>query len=257
MVTWYYILAALFGLVFGSFANVLILRDKRRLSILTGRSECPHCKHPLAWYDLLPVLSFMWLGGKCRYCKKKISWQYPLVELLSAALAVFSLWYGWFDRGNFWLSVMLFLTLLLFLVIAGIDLIYMEVPLDYVVVIGVLGGLSMLLSHELSWLSVGLGILSGAVAVAIVLYGWRLLFKQDGMGVGDIWIAGAIGALVGYPQVFVALMLGVFSGALVGILFLIQSRNNLKKAIPFGPFLYLGLILTLVWGVAILKWYML
>lgn len=253
----YYFWAAIAGLCLGSFLNVVALRDQKRGSIVKGRSECPHCKHMLAWYDLFPVLSYVTLAGRCRYCKKPISWRYPLVEVLSSALTVFVLWYAVIQQGSWWLFVGLLISLCLLLVVSMIDLASLEVPLEYVVIAGVIGGGSMLLAHQLSLNDLLWGLLAGAGSIAFVLYGWKLLFKQDGMGVGDIWLAGAIGAIVGYPLIITALVGAVFSGAIIGVLLLGLQKKGLASPLPFGPFLLLGLIIALIWGQSIIKWYIL
>lgn len=255
--SFFYLIAALFGLVFGSFANVLVVRDGSRKSILTGRSHCPECRHTLAWYDLFPLLSYLFLLGKCRYCKTKISPQYPLMELATAALAVFSVWFGWVYWGSIATAILIFFASLLFLVVSVIDLRTLEVPLDYVCLAGILGGASFLTSGLHTWTDLFYGILLGGGAIALVLYGWRLVFKEDGMGVGDIWIAAAVGATVGYPKVIVALLTAVFTGAIIGILFMAVRRKGLHTALPFGPFLFWGMFIALVWGSRLIHWYLL
>lgn len=245
-----YWIAALFGLIFGSFANVLILRDNRRRSILTGRSECPHCKHELAWYELIPVVSFVIQGGKCRACRKPISWQYPLVELAAAGLAVLAFQIGYIDHANALGAVLLFASLLLFLVMSGIDIRTQTVWPEYTVIAGLLGGLSYLYPNYQV-----LGAVVGAGSLLLVSAIWKVLFKQDGMGEGDAWIAGAIGLIVGYPLILVALFGAIFSGALSGVLAIAGKKGSLEARIPFGPFLFLGLLIALLWGNQLIAWY--
>jgi prepilin signal peptidase PulO-like enzyme (type II secretory pathway) len=256
-ITLFYILIALLGLVFGSFINVVALRDHKRKTIVTGRSFCPHCKHTLAWHDLIPLVSFVVLGGKCRYCKKPISIRYPLVELTMSALAVFAGWYGFIQRDSLVLVAFLALCLGMFLVLSLIDLGSMEVPVEYVAVAGILGSIAVVASHVLTFVASLEGALLGGGAIAAVVYGWRFAFHQDGMGEGDIWIAAAIGAVVGAPMVLVSLMIAVFTGAIVGIGMLGVSKGSMKTAIPFGPFLFIGLLGSLIWGQTVLSWYIL
>ena len=253
----YYLWGLVFGLIFGSFANVLIARDKARASIWKGRSRCPHCHHPLAWYDLIPVASFVLLAGRCRYCRRPISRQYPLVELAVAALALLSIRYGLIDRGSLVLTAGLFTAGLLLVVVSVIDILTMEVPLEYCLAAGAIGGGAMLASHSLTIAQAGWGVVAGAGTLAAVLYGWKLLFHQDGMGAGDIWLAGSLGAVVGYPLVWVSLMAAVMLGAFVGIGMLMASRGTLKTPIPFGPFLFLGALLSLQVGQMVIDWYIL
>ncbi|CAN5176906.1 A24 family peptidase [soil metagenome] len=237
---------AIFGLVFGSFANVLILRDTRRKSILTDRSACPHCKHVLTWYELFPVFSWLIQGGKCRSCKKPISVQYPLVELFSALLAVLAVY---LIPDNLFQASLLFASLLIMLVVSVIDLRTQMVPVEYVVASGILGAASLVGDRQLIGLLVGAGLLLG------ITYGWKLLFKQEGMGEGDSWIAGALGLIVGYPLIVPALVVAVFSGAFGGVVALLLTKQNLEARIPFGPFLFIGLLASLVWGDVLLTWY--
>lgn len=252
-----YLYAVIFGLIMGSFLNVLVVRDGKRKSIITGRSECPSCKHVLAWYELIPIVSFLMQGAKCRSCKKPLSWQYPLAELVTAGLSLFVVWYSLVYYQSIILLIGMAISCGLFLVSAGIDLLTLELPIDYVVIAGAVGGLARGLSGTLTWAEVALGVLSGAGTIAVILYGWRLLFKQDGMGTGDIWMAGALGALVGYPLSFAGLMFAVASGAIIGLIAVGFQKKGFEAKLPFGPFLFLGFLMALVWGQLLLKWYIL
>lgn len=252
-----YIIAGVFGAIFGSFLNVVVLRDKRRSSILTGRSACPNCKHELSWYELLPVFSFLLQGGSCRSCRKPISWQYPLVELASASLAIFTLWYGMVANESWLLVFGIYLALAALLVISLNDFRTMEVRPEYAIFAGLVGGLAQGLSGQVSWSMIGLGILIGGGSIFILAYGWKLITGRLGMGEGDIWIAGAIGALVGYPLIVPALFLAVAVGAVVGLLWAARVGKGLAIEMPFGPFLALGALLALIWGQAIVHWYIL
>lgn len=237
---------AVFGLVFGSFGNVLILRDARRKSILTDRSGCPHCGHVLSWYELIPVISWVAQGAKCRSCKKPISAQYPLVELAGAGLAVLSLY---LLPTNLLAASLLFASLFLFLVVSVIDLHTQMVPVEYVVAAGILGLASQVGAAQL------LGVVVGAGILLAVTVGWKLAFQKEGMGEGDTWIAGSIGLVVGYPLIVPALVLAVFSGALSGVAILFLEKKTLEAKIPFGPFLFAGMLASLLWGERLLAWY--
>ena len=252
-----YLFTAVFGLLFGSFANVAVLRAGDWSGILAGRSRCPACKHPLSALDLVPVLSFLALGGRCRYCRKPISWQYPLVELAGGLLAVFSLWYGYAWHGSILLAVCLFFSLLFFLILATEDLISMEVSLPYCVIAGVIGGLGMWLSGMLSLGFVLLGAAAGTGVILAISWLWKLATKTDGMGSGDAWIAGAVGAAAGWPLVVIAFFIAVLSGAVVGLLLHAGDRSIKGVRLPFGPFLFIGLLVALAWGQAIIGWYIL
>jgi leader peptidase (prepilin peptidase)/N-methyltransferase len=250
-----YFEVALFGAIIGSFLNVVILRDGKRMSIVTGRSECPHCNHQLAWYDLIPIISFASLGGKCRYCRTPISWQYPIIELAAAGLAVFAFWFGFLLHASGLLAGLLGVALALFLVVSVIDIKTQEVSLEYCVAAGIMGGAAMFFSHALTALQILEGLGVGAGLILVIIYGWKLIMKQDGMGIGDAWILGAIGCVLGFPSIIVAFIVATLLGAVIGSLALINSKNGLKSTIPFGPFLCIGMLVALVWGQQVVQWY--
>jgi len=244
------VLFALFGVIFGSFANVVILRDDRRASILTGRSECMHCHHELQWYELIPVLSYVSQGGKCRACHKHISLQYPLVELAMGGLFYFASTLS----VTVFPAALLAISFFFFFCACIIDLRTQLIPVEYVLVAGVVGGLAqILLKTDLQ--SLVIGIVAGAGILAVIKYGWRLLMHQDGMGEGDIWLGGALGALCPYPIILVALVSAIFAGAVLGIVITSVKKGNWERAIPFGPFLFFGALVALVWGNQLVTWY--
>lgn len=255
--TFFLVFAGIFGLLFGSFANVVALRDNRRNTLLLGRSACPHCGHELAWFDLVPLLSFLSTGARCRYCKKALSWRYPVVEAAAAAMFVGIAWFSLKQGAALWQMILLAIAGLLLLIVSLIDLQSMEVPLEYVVPAGLIGGLAMISMGYLNWQTAGLGLLIGAGAILTIRLVWWLFTRQEGMGEGDIWIAGAVGAMAGFPLVIVVLAAAVFSGAIIGSLAVATSKKGMAAAIPFGPFLFLGLLVALGVGQAIWSWYIL
>jgi leader peptidase (prepilin peptidase)/N-methyltransferase len=242
--TFFYIVAGIFGGIIGSFLNVVVLRDDRRKTILTGRSECMHCKHELQWYELVPVLSFVLQLGRCRSCKKKLDWQYPIGELAVAGLAVFSIWYGYIDRNSWLLTFGVFSSLAVFFVISASDFRTMEVRPEYAIIAAIVGGSSQIVTGNLTWLEVLYGLLLGSAAIVFFAYGWKALTGKLGMGEGDIWII---------PALFLAIGIG----AIVGVIFAAVAKKGLAIEMPFGPYLALGGLLALVWGQRILAWYIL
>jgi len=251
-----YLWVALFGIVIGSFLNVVILRDGERMSIARGRSRCPNCKHQLGFFDLVPLFSFLALGGRCRYCKKPISWQYPLVEALTGLLAMFSFWYGYDQQGSGVLAIGLFIVCCLMLVISGIDILTQEVPVEYCVAAGVVGSLSAIFSQQLTWNESLLGVAVGAAIIVGIIVIWRLIRHEEGMGSGDIWILASNGALLGFPGVLVSFAVAIFTGSIAGGIASLGSKQGLKLSLPFGPFLFAGSLASLVWGSHIVAWYM-
>ncbi len=257
-----YCAAAVFGVIFGSFLNVVVLRDDRRASIMTGRSECVHCKHELRWFELIPLVSFAMQGGRCRSCEKKLSWQYPIGEATVALLAVFSVWLGYSSFGTFssqsaLFSAGLFIGFAALFVMSATDLRTMEIRPEYAIGAGIAGALGNILSGYLTWQEAGLGLLVGAGSILILSYGWKLLTGKQGMGDGDVWIAGAVGLLVGYPLIIPALFAAVTVGAVVGVVLATRIKKGLGIEMPFGPYLALGALIALIWGHAILQWYIL
>ncbi|MFA5927221.1 MAG: prepilin peptidase [Patescibacteria group bacterium] len=241
------ILIFVLGLVLGSFLNVLILRIDNLGSVALDRSHCPNCQHVLSWRDLVPVLSFVLLRGRCRYCQKSISWQYPLVEMGTALmLTLFFLIYG-FSAGFVFYSVILLLLIVVFVS----DIKTLTVPEEFVwaaLVVAVLGswyfggfGLSRMLLGGL----VGGGLLALLVVVS----------REQWMGSGDVKIGLILGVALGYPLAVIGIFLSFLIGSVVGLTFISLQTKTMKDALPFAPFLIIGLYVTLLFGQSILLWY--
>lgn len=252
---------ALLGVAFGSFLNVCIDRLPAGKSLAYPPSHCDSCQHALALKDLVPVFSWLWLRGKCRYCRAPIPRRVPLVEALTGAYFVLVfLRFGLslaFAVAAFWGCV--------FLVILFIDwehkLILNRITAPMAIVAlallaadslipgrGPMAGLILL--PEPSLLSGLIGAAGGFILLLI-----PAIINPRGMGFGDVKMAGLIGLVTGFPLVFVALMLGIISGGLVAISLLVLRIKGRKEVIPFGPFLSMGTIVTLLWGNQILSWY--
>lgn len=262
------LILVVFGLCLGSFVNALVWRvreqDKRkssRLSIMHGRSMCPHCRHELAWYDLVPVLSWLSLKGKCRYCRKAISWQYPLVELATAGLFVLS--YLFWPEGalfqDFWATIRFigWLPLLAgFMALLVYDIRWMLLPNR--IMYPVLGIVSLLTLANIA---------DGGVSAALnALYGllvggglFMLIFQVSAgkwIGGGDVKLGFAAGLLLADPVLaFLMLMTASTLGTLVVLPALAVRRLSATSRIPFGPFLIIGTIFVRLFGQAIVDWY--
>jgi len=237
------------GLAVGSFLNCVIYRLESNQSFLTGRSFCPKCKHVLAWYDLVPVLSFLWLSGKCRYCKKPISLQYPLVELATSLLFVLLFW-------HFGLVIDLMFGFLIsaFLVIIFVyDLKHYLIP-DKVIypAISVALVYDLLISDIHGMSEILISAFGAAAFFAVIVFGSRGRW----MGAGDIKLAFLTGLLLGWPNILVALFFAFFSGAIIGIGLILANRKSFKSEVPFGPFLVAGTLIALFWGERIINWYL-
>lgn len=243
------IIIFLFGLCVGSFLNVLIYRLPRSLPI-TGRSFCPDCKKKIAWYDNLPLLSFILLKGRCRFCQSPISIQYPLVELLTAFFTIFNFQFSRPPDGQtifnefsiFQLSFNLFVTYAL-IVVFFTDLRYQIIPDGIVYPAIALTGIFRVyqgVSGKITgWEALAAGL--GAAGFFWLLY---LMTHGRGMGFGDVKLAGLMGLVLGFPRIIVALYLAFLTGALVGVILVITGRKKLKSGIPFGPFLVIGTLFS-------------
>lgn len=264
------IVLAVLGLSLGSFANALVWRlhtqpqtkslklKAKDLSMLHGRSMCVHCHHVLTWYDLLPVVSWLSLGGKCRYCKKPISVQYPLVEILTAALFVMSymVWPNGFDGIGATLFVFWLVLIVGFMAMFVYDLRWMILPDRLTYPLIALAGLQVVI-HSV-WardFSIIVGSVMGLVVVGGLFY---VLFQiSDGkwIGGGDVKLGFILGLLAGG---IIEGMLLIFIASLLGTLTsipLIAKKGGLKKRIPFGPLLITATIFVYLFGQNILDWY--
>jgi leader peptidase (prepilin peptidase)/N-methyltransferase len=266
------------GAIVGSFLNVVIHRVPNEESIIFPNSSCPKCKTPIKPYDNIPVLSWLILGGKCRNCKGKISPRYPAVELLTALLYVLVFWQIGF---NPYLAVsLIFVTAIVALIF--IDAENMILPnvityplLAFALLVRLLFPLTVSAEYftdlnyaPLTFLEnypVWLVSLIGAVLGGLVGGGflwlvgavWKLLRGVDAMGLGDVKMMFAVGALLGWRLAFLSIFLGAFSGAIIGIFVVYrQKEKDLQAQIPFGIFLGIGSILSLLFGEQLIKWYL-
>jgi leader peptidase (prepilin peptidase)/N-methyltransferase len=255
-----YIIAFIFGSVVGSFLNVCIFRMPRRLSIILPSSRCPSCNTPIKPWDNIPIVSYIFLGGKCRFCKAKISFRYPLVEMLNAVLYVLILWR--FDFG--WHTLVYFIFSSSLIIITFIDLDFQIIP-DRITLsgipIGFLAG-SFLLPDPFARSSL-LGIkgsLIGMIAGFGVFYLVALIgsaiFKKEALGGGDVKMMAMVGALMGWKTVILTTFLGSLTGSILGILLIVSKGKDRMTKLPFGPFLALGTVITLFFGQEILSWYL-
>jgi leader peptidase (prepilin peptidase)/N-methyltransferase len=237
----------IFGLVVGSFLNVVIARVPIGLSVWRPRSACPGCATPIAWYDNVPVLSFLLLRRRCRACRMAIPWRYPVVELLTGA--AFALGFAIFGpTADFAVAAALLAALI---AITAIDLRHQIIP-DVITLPGIAAGLAAsLLPGRGGWLDslIGVAVGGGIFLVIIVASG-------GGMGGGDMKLGAMLGAFLGWKLGLLALLLGVLSGGTVAVGLLLLGRKGRKEAIPFGPYLALGGAVSLLWGEGILAWYL-
>jgi leader peptidase (prepilin peptidase) / N-methyltransferase len=237
-----------FGLVIGSFLNVVIARLPQRRSLWAPRSACPQCGNPIAWYDNIPLISFAALRGRCRACAAPIPWRYPLVEASTAALFALAWIVFAGDVGNFVVSAVFLAALV---AITVIDLRHQIIP-DAITLPGIVVGLATSLTMgRISWVdSLGGILLGGGLFVAIILV------SRGGMGGGDLKLGAMLGAFLGWQALLVALFVSVMLGGICAVTLLVSGQVARKDAIPFGPFLALGGVVALFWGHPIIAWYL-
>lgn len=260
-----YIVLALLGLCFGSFVNALVWRLHKqsksrsvlstKYSVLKGRSMCVHCHHVLAWYDLLPVVSWVLLGGKCRYCRKPISWQYPAVELLTAGLFMFSYAYFPYDLTllPLWMVILTGL-----IALAVYDIRWMLLPNRLVFPLQALAAVyvTMAASSSGSYVHTIWQAVLGVIFSAGLFYLLFQVSRGTWIGGGDVKLAVVLGLVLGGAvesllMIFVASLLG----SLVGIPLVLAGKTKLQGKIPFGPLLIAATVIVYLFGSSLISWY--
>lgn len=246
----------LFGLAIGSFLNVIIYRTLHGSSPLKGRSKCPKCKKTIRVIDNIPLLSYLFLRGRCRYCKTAISWSYPVVELLTGVLFVW-----WFFAGSlffrltqspftvvqpiFWLLIGILLLAIFFS-----DLLYGIIPN---VLIGIII-LAAFVYRLILWTS---GIMQSndfinslysAIGVLLFFLLLILLTRGKGMGMGDAKLSFAVAMILGWPRIMIAMFISFVTGAIVASVLMVLGKKKFGQTIPFGPFMVIGTLFALIWG---------
>src|SRR4030043_587669 len=248
----WHIVSIIFGAMVGSFLNVCILRLPKEESIIWPGSHCPHCKKPIKFYDNIPLISYLLLRGKCRYCKGPISAQYPLVEGITALSSLVL-----FMRFGPSLSYLIYFAFVAALIVITVIDLYHQIIPDVISLPGIgVGLLASLLLPQITFFNSLLGVLLGGGSLFLVATVYQWLFKREGMGGGDVKLLGMIGAFLGWKAVILRILLSSLVGSLIGILVMVLKGKDFKYAIPFGPFLSLGAVLTLFYGEAIIRWYL-
>ncbi|MCR5205800.1 MAG: prepilin peptidase [Lachnospiraceae bacterium] len=263
----FYILLFVYAIIIGSFLNVCILRIPLKETIVSKRSHCMKCGHQLAWYDLFPLFSYIFLRGKCRYCKAKISVQYPVIEFTNGALAVLC-----FMFGDFWpheidaiirLDIFIYSTMVLLLsavlcsvliVITLIDWRTFEIPLGANIVILILGLIRLVWNlivygKDGNWLEYIIGFFVVSVPLAIIYY----ISKGRAIGGGDVKLMAAAGLFLGWKLALIALIAGCLYGSIIHIIRMKVSGEG--KQLAMGPYLSAGIVTALWFGKYIVEWY--
>lgn len=263
------------GLLLGSFLNVVILRtpqmmaaawraeardileleaiDTPQLTLAHPRSHCPHCNTLIRWHENIPIVSWLMLRGKCHSCQKPISARYPLIELFTGVLSAYCAWHFGFGA---WLAVALVATwLLIALAMIDFDTTLLPDHLNYcllwLALLAAWAGISPTSLHDAV-----IGAAAGYLFLWAIYWGFKLLTGKEGMGYGDFKLFAALGALLGWQQLPLVLLLSSLVGAVVGLLLLSSGMVKRDQGIPFGPYLAGAGIIALLWGEQILAFYL-
>jgi prepilin signal peptidase PulO-like enzyme (type II secretory pathway) len=262
-----FFLILILGFIVGSFLNCVIYRLESQKSFLKGRSFCPYCKHELAWFDLIPLFSFILLRRHCRYCKKTISWQYPIVEAATGLIFLLIFNFQQFSpeltaKGfiipNFqFLSIIYYLLIASFLIVIFVYDLKHFIILDKVLISAIV--LTTLYRIIESIVNNQLSIINyfcAAIAAAGFFLLIYLISKGKWIGFADVKLGILLGLVLGWPNIILSLFLSFFIGGIIGVGLIIFLGKKFKSEIPFAPFLITGTLLTLFWGESLINWYL-
>lgn len=251
-----YVIVFLYGIVIGSFLNVCIYRIPEKSSIVFGRSHCMSCNQPIKWYDLVPIFSFLFLRGKCRNCKAKISIQYPVIEALNGFLYVLVFYiYGWNNFYHIFLSIVNCLIISALIVLSVIDFRTNTIPLGINIFILITGITGVIIEYfkEGRKLMTAMDHLIGFFAVSVFLLILFYITKGQGMGGGDIKLMAAAGLALGVKSVLLAFFIGCILGACIHPLRMKLWHKS--RVLAFGPYLSAGIMISILFGKQIVDWY--
>ena len=243
--------AAAFGAVIGSFLNVCIYRLPLDKSVVWPASACPQCGRLLAWYENIPVVSWIVLRGHCRTCAAPIGVRYPIIEALTAAMFGLAWWH--YGPGVLLASRLVFGCVLI--VLFAIDLEHQLLP-NAITLPGIAVGLAFSLFTEPGWQASLIGALAGGGVLFAAAEAYYRIRHEEGLGMGDVKMLAMVGAFLGWKLALLTLMMASLSGTLIGLVLIATKRGDMKYALPFGTFLALGTALSATVGPAVLDWYL-
>ena len=249
------------GTIIGSFLNVCIYRMPRELSIVFPSSRCTSCQNPIAFYDNIPVLSYILLGGKCRFCRERLSIRYPIVELLNGVLYLMVLERAGLENPWVLLAYCAFVSSLV--LIFFIDLEHQIIPdsitLPGIPIAVVLGSTILpdpfFRSAPLGFSASVIGCVAGGGSFYLIAVIGKAILKKDAMGGGDIKLMAMVGGVVGWKGIMLTTFAGSLLGAVIGVSLILLKGRDWGARIPFGPYLAIGALMSLFWGQDILNWY--
>ena len=249
-----YLVVFIFGSMIGSFLNVCIYRIPREESVVSPGSRCTSCKKPIPWYYNIPFLSYIILMGKCRYCKKRISFRYFAVELISA-LAFLTLFYYFGLTAKFWIYSLVTFALI---VTTFVDLEFQIIP-DRISLGGLVLGIALSvfipqLHNRFTWetglISSILGMFAGSGLIYLTGYVGQLIFRKESMGGGDVKLMAMLGAFLGWKMAMLIFFLAPFFGTPAGLYLKFKKKQDI---IPYGPYIALASFVAMIWGKKILS----
>lgn len=242
---------ALIGLVVGSFLNVCIYRLPRGQSVVWPASHCPHCRRPLRWFENIPIVSYLVLGGVCRTCRQPISPVYPAVELATAAAFVATS--AVIPFGLLLLARLVLASALI--VLFAIDLEHRILP-NEITLSGIAAGLIFSLWLPPYWRASVTGAVAGGGILLAIAWAYRRVRGAEGLGMGDVKMLAMIGAFLGWKLMLVTLVLASVAGSIVGLAMMAAKKGTLQYALPFGTFLAAGALAASLVGQPLLDWYL-
>lgn len=239
-----YIITFTYGIIIGSFLNVLIYRIPKKENFIISRSHCMNCGYQLKWYDLVPVFSYLFLRGRCRKCGEKISLQYPFIELLNGILYILIFWKVGFNVD----SILYCIAVSAMLALSVIDLRTFEIPFGFNVCIACTGAV-MLGLHFRQWQQYVIGFF----AISLCLYGLVVLSNGRAMGMGDVKLMAAAGLLVGWQHIILAFFLACIVGSIIHIIRMAVTKA--EHVLAMGPYLSIGIYSSILFGNEMIQWY--
>ena len=248
-----YVLAGLLGVCVGSFLNVVIYRLPNHMRLDKPASHCPKCNYQLKAWDNIPVLSYLFLGGKCRKCKEKISFRYTAVELLNMLAWLACVWMFWQESVVF--AIVCALASSLLICVFFIDLEHMIIFDRFQIMLGVLAIVAIFFDPAFDWLSHVIG----GVAGFAVFYGVHAIFyyglKKDALGGGDIKLAAVMGLMLGWERLILGTLIASVAGSIILVIVSRMQKADRETEYPFAPFLCTGFWLSLLFGAPVIQWY--
>ena len=249
-----YLLACLGGLCVGSFLNVVLYRLPNGLNMSRPASHCTKCNYTLKWYDNIPVLSYLCLGGKCRKCREPISPRYIAVEILNAIFWLLSVYLFW-DKSPVYAAISA-VALSCLICIFFIDLEHLLIFNRFVIIIAVLGLVAMFIDRYTRWYDHIIGAVAFGGVFLLIYYGAIWVLKREGLGFGDVKFAAAAGLLLGWQRMLFAMLIASVSASIILLVVRRMRDDEQDTEYPFGPFISVGIAAALLFGAPVINWYL-